>query len=170
MENVVETAQEVMSTLDGDLTRTATKHTATYITDKIKQLKGGKDKDAIIRGYEELINSLLEDKSELERIARSYKELYEGVEISAENLEYLQNTIRSAIKILSNFGVQSQQNDIAMESLVQLISLDTLRTMQLLGFNYKKAIGEPLTELCADKIKSLGDSNNAKTTQKNRKR
>ena len=27
----------------------------------------------------------------------------------------------------------------------ELISVDTLKTMQLLGFNYKAAIGEPLT-------------------------
>ncbi|MGE7915563.1 hypothetical protein [Lysinibacillus xylanilyticus] len=169
MENILESAQEIMSSLDNELTRTATKNTATFISDKIKQLKGGKDKDAIIRGYEELINNLLEDKSELERIARSYKELYEGVEISSENLEYLQNTIRSAIQILGGLGVQSPQNDIAIESLVQLISLDTLKTMQLLGFNYKQAIGEPLTELCAEKIRSFGNVN-SKAQQGNRKR
>ena len=29
----------------------------------------------------------------------------------------------------------------------QLISKDTLKTMQLLGFNYKEAIGEPHTEI-----------------------
>lgn len=28
--------------------------------------------------------------------------------------------------------------------------------MQLLGFNYKAAIGEPLTEICANAIASLG--------------
>ncbi|MEK4387527.1 hypothetical protein MKZ25_17425 [Solibacillus sp. FSL W7-1464] len=169
MESVIESAQELITGLDSDLTRTATKNTATFIADKMRQLKGGRDKEAIIRGYEELINSLLEDKSELERIARSYKELYDGVEISAENLEYLQNTIRSAIHILSGFGVQSPQNAQATESIVQLISLDTLRTMQLLGFNYKKAIGEPLTELCAEKIRGFGNSNN-KTQQSNRKK
>lgn len=164
----MDSAKEIVSTLNGDLTRTATKHTATYISDRIKQLKSGKDKDDIIRGYEELINNLLEDKSELERIARSYKELYEGVEISAENLEYLQNTIRSTISILSDFGVPSQKNDGAVESLIKLISLDTLKTMQLLGFNYKRAIGEPLTELCAEKIRGLGNSN-PKAKQHNRK-
>lgn len=28
--------------------------------------------------------------------------------------------------------------------------------MQLLGFNYKAAIGEPLTELCSNAISSIG--------------
>ena len=31
------------------------------------------------------------------------------------------------------------------EQIKELISVDTLKTMQLLGFNYKSAIGEPLT-------------------------
>lgn len=31
------------------------------------------------------------------------------------------------------------------EQIKELISVDTLKTMQLIGFNYKSAIGEPLT-------------------------
>ena len=38
----------------------------------------------------------------------------------------------------------------------KLISVDTLKAMQLIGFNYKKAIGEPLTELCSATIISFG--------------
>lgn len=41
----------------------------------------------------------------------------------------------------------------SIEQLVDLIQVDTLRTMQLLGFNYREAIGEPLTELVANSIK-----------------
>ena len=43
----------------------------------------------------------------------------------------------------------------AIESFKMLISKDVLKTMQLLGFNYKEAIGIPLTELCANKINSF---------------
>lgn len=34
--------------------------------------------------------------------------------------------------------------------------------MQLLGFNYKAAIGEPLTELCANKIRQFGEIGKSK--------
>ena len=37
---------------------------------------------------------------------------------------------------------------------------DTLKSMQLLGFNYKAAIGEPLTQLCANAITVWGNKNN----------
>lgn len=38
--------------------------------------------------------------------------------------------------------------------------IDTLKSMQLLGFNYKAAIGEPLTQLCANAITGWGNKNN----------
>ena len=45
----------------------------------------------------------------------------------------------------------------SFEVFKDLISVDTLKTMQLLGFNYKAAIGEPLTKLCAEAITNIGN-------------
>lgn len=43
--------------------------------------------------------------------------------------------------------------DVAMyQQLKELICVDVLKAIQLLGFNYKEAIGEPLTQLCANAI------------------
>lgn len=42
------------------------------------------------------------------------------------------------------------------EQLKELINVDTLKALQLLGFNYKAAIGEPLTQVCAGTLSSLG--------------
>lgn len=47
----------------------------------------------------------------------------------------------------------------SFEQLKELISVDTLKTMQLLGFNYKAAIGEPLTRLCSEAISNLTKKN-----------
>lgn len=58
----------------------------------------------------------------------------------------------------------------SMEQLKALISVDTLKTMQLLGFNYKAAIGEPLTQICSKAILSLADKKSSSTTSINRKR
>jgi len=38
------------------------------------------------------------------------------------------------------------------EQLKELINIDIFKSIQLLGFNYKAAIGEPLTQLCANTI------------------
>lgn len=47
------------------------------------------------------------------------------------------------------------------EQMKELISVDTLKAVQLLGFNYKAAIGEPLTQLCADAILSKAKFKNS---------
>ena len=41
-----------------------------------------------------------------------------------------------------------------LEQIKSLLSVETLTIMQLLGFNYKRAIGEPLTLLLQKTIES----------------
>lgn len=50
------------------------------------------------------------------------------------------------------------------EQIKELINVDTLKAIQLLGFNYKAAIGEPLTQLCADAILSKASNSKEKVT------
>lgn len=47
----------------------------------------------------------------------------------------------------------------------ELINVDILKAMQLLGFNYKAAIGEPLTDLCAKSIRSIGSKGKGSALQ-----
>ena len=54
------------------------------------------------------------------------------------------------------------------EQIKELISIDTLKVMQLLGFNYKSAIGEPLTQICAKTISSLVDKKKSSTNYNNK--
>jgi hypothetical protein len=44
-----------------------------------------------------------------------------------------------------------QENKGKLDLLIGLLNKDVLKTLQLLGFNYKEAIGIPFTELCASK-------------------
>ena len=88
-----------------------------------------------------------------------------------EDIEYLQQTVSKVLDLL--IGVQildinSEDETVqekvkaqigAVNGIKGLISKDVLKTMQLLGFNYKAAIGEPLTELCANKIKGVANYN-----------
>lgn len=54
--------------------------------------------------------------------------------------------------------------------IVKLIDKDVLKTMQLLGFNYKDAIGQPLTDLCRDYINSKSISNSYQNKAKKTRR
>lgn len=127
---------------------------------KVAQAKEIKKEEERQIVYEEIINSLLQDKMELEMVAREYKDLYEKVTISDEDIEHLQKTIQHLVGILGSISPEVSENEGNIELLVNLINKDTLKTMQLLGFNYKEAIGQPLTEASANAIqRHLGGNN-----------
>ena len=83
------------------------------------------------------------------------------------NLEEAETKLKSFgnIKTTKQAWEEQRRQVESYEQLKELISVDTLNTMQLLGFNYKAAIGEPLTEICANAISKLGN----KTTVSKRK-
>ena len=117
----------------------------------IKTVKEEKERDS---KYEEIINGLLSKNQELLYIAQTYKSEYERVNISDEDIKQLKSTARRVINLMNSYTDEEEDTQ-SLESLVELIDIDTLKTMQLLGFNYKEAIGKPLTELCANQIKGL---------------
>lgn len=145
------------------LTETVSRNSISWVTNRVEMAKNTKEVETQRIIYEEIINNLISDKSDLEFIARSYKDAYERVTISDDDIEHLQNTIRHVIDIL--YLEESEK----IETFVKLINKDTLKTMQLLGFNYKEAIGQPLTELCANKISKFSDKNSKQTGSNKRK-
>lgn len=112
--------------------------------------------------------SFLKKRSEALRIAQAYKAELERVQISDDDIQRLDATIARVLEIFVSMQSGGEEPSspnataVAFDQFRQLISADTLRTMQLLGFNYKAAIGEPLTELCANKIKQLSGGSKAK--------
>lgn len=154
--------------LGSSLAVLAAKGTASAVATKVKAIKGDKDAASVRAAYDELVDELLEERSEALRIAQAYKAELERVQISDDDIQSLDATIARVLEIFvsmqSDGEEPSSPNATAMAfgQFRQLISADTLRTMQLLGFNYKAAIGEPLTELCANKIKQFGSGSKAK--------
>ncbi|MFK3988674.1 hypothetical protein [Exiguobacterium mexicanum] len=121
--------------------------------------------------YEETINQFQQANADLENIARAYKDLYEQVVISDKDIEFLNATLRSALEIFRGFGDFKESDVEAWDSLISLVNKDLLKSMQLLGFNYKEAIGVPLTEACASYITSkLGPISTATNQAKGKRR
>ena len=152
---------ETIVNLGTELTKLAIKGTATAVTKKITAIKNEKNIKTIRKVYDEIINELIQERDEAVRIAQSYKSELDRVVISDKDIEHLHNTISRLLEILKKlFPVSGIDGDDSgglemFEQLKELINMDTLKTMQLLGFNYKAAIGEPLTVLCANAISSL---------------
>lgn len=139
------------------LTELAVKGTATAVSSKIRAIKEEKNVEKIRSTYDEIINELLNEREEAVRIAQAYKSELEKVVISDEDIQRLHNTVSRILEIikksqmasveyLGEEAVEAVENQVkSYEQIKELISVDTLKTMQLLGFNYKAAIGEPLT-------------------------
>lgn len=158
--------------LGASLSTLALKGTAAVVHGKVEALKTSKDVNNVRTAYNEIISELLEERNEAVLIAQTYKQELDRVSISDEDIEYLQNTVAKVIDIISTFQAASAFGDNpnkvgkaraaidAANNLKNLISKDVLKTMQLLGFNYKAAIGEPLTQLCANAVLGLGNRPN----------
>lgn len=155
-----------IATLGTELTSYAVKGTVSAVSTKVKSIKNEKNIEKLKNNYDEIISELLEEREDIVRIAQTYRAELEKVEISDSDIEHLHSTIETVLDILAGF-LGDEQVD-AIKPLKDLINVDTLKTMQLLGFNYKDAIGLPLTKLCANAIENLGNksSNNKNKNKK----
>ncbi|WRK54183.1 hypothetical protein SD457_03850 [Coprobacillaceae bacterium CR2/5/TPMF4] len=92
----------------------------------------------------------MQKELKLIRIAQVYRNEIEKYEIDDEDIEHLHNTVEMVLDIIKEMspGVNLEM----YQQLKKLISVDVLKAIQLLGFNYKVAIGEPLTTICSQAI------------------
>lgn len=147
----------------------AAKGTATTVANKFQAIRSKKDIEEVCNSYEEIINELVAERAQAISIANAYESELKRYEITDEDIDHLQKTIGSALDILNSF---SPDSDIAnLEQFKSLVSVNTLKAMQLLGFDYKRAIGDPLTEVCADAIRmKLGQKGAIQTKTNSKKR
>ena len=138
--------------LSASLSELAVKGTATAISNRVKAVKTEKDAAVIRATYDEIINELLNEREEAVRIAQAYKSELDRVQISDEDIANLHNTVSRILELVKDEN-NTQQIE-SYEKMKELISIDTLKSMQLLGFNFKYAIGEPLTMLIRNMIMS----------------
>ena len=141
-----------MVELGVNLTELAVKGTVSSVGTKIKAIKMEKNLEIVKNKYEEIINELISEREEAIRIAQTYKGEIERYHISDEDINHLHETVERVLDLLKKMSPKTDVD--SFRQFKELINIDTLQAMQLLGFNYKAAIGEPLTELCASVILS----------------
>jgi hypothetical protein len=146
----------ILSTMGTALSNLAVKQTVYSINSKISTMKNEYDVNTVRKQYNEMIDELISERGEAIRIAQVYKNEIDRIQINDEDIEHLQNTVSRIIDVFKERDPEKPMDTFVQ--LKELINADTLKTMQLLGFNFKTAIGEPLTELCANSISSLKKS------------
>lgn len=162
-------ASTIVSSFAPALVTLVSDQTTKWVETRIAASKDSKNADQVRATYDEIVNKLLSERAEAIRIAQEYQSEIERIHISDDDIAQLHSTIDRLVDLVEVFvpaGDESQRQ--AVEVIKELINADTLRTLQLLGFNFKEAIGVPLTRLCAEKISSVGKSNVSKAKQGHR--
>ncbi|SHH02619.1 DNA phosphorothioation-dependent restriction protein DptG [Anaerosphaera aminiphila DSM 21120] len=149
---------KILIELGIELAKIISKQTITTISDKVKKVKASGDKDGIILELESIIDELISDKRSLIEIAQKYEELTSFQKITDEDVQYITQSLMPVIEELLEKAMNFNQSSTSTEELQQLmgiikpiISVETFNVLQMLGFNFRDAIGQPLTDL----IKSL---------------
>lgn len=147
-----------LQSLGVELGEVALRNAAGTVADKIRAVKARKQDQETIAELEEIVNGLLADKSELLRIARAYEQELVAQQISRQDIEYIFQRLIPVLQALmassNNQSHDSASSKEVIDLVTPLLSVEVVTILQLLGFNFKKAIGEPLTELVAQFISS----------------
>ncbi len=135
------------------LGETVVRNTAGAIASRIQTLTAKKNDREPINELEEIIYSLIGDKSELGRIAQAYEQELVAQQISKKDIEYITERFIPVLKDLINQTSGGENTatttniEQAIDALTPLLSVEMMTVLQLVGFNFKRAIGEPLTLL-----------------------
>ena len=136
---------EVTSML-ANLGELAARNTASAVNTRIRAVRAQKKHEQTVSELEDIIDELLEDRSELLRIARALQEQLVAERISPDEIRYITDTLIPTLENL--LEVSGQDDGPASEAITAaktLVSTEMLTVLQLFGFNFKAAIGEPLT-------------------------
>lgn len=98
------------------LTEAAIRNSATKVYDKVQVAKLKENKEETISILEEQINLLINDKNEIEGIARQYQEMYEKTSVSEDDIAYIKKSFDQMLSIL---GIEDNEE--------QNEALDTLK-------------------------------------------
>lgn len=144
----------VISQLIANLASVSAKNTASRIADKLKANRSNKDKDAQIAELRSMVNELVDEKSEAIEIARAFQEKLVSQSIDQDQIEFITGTVIPTVEKVARDtkGAGDRQTVQMLEVLKSLLRPEMLQVMQILGFNYSEAIGQPLTRFIAHKI------------------
>lgn len=137
----------------GQLATITIRNTATIVHDKMVTSKAKKNDKETIAELADIIQELLNDKQDLQMISESLKDELVSQKLSDEDLTFIAETVVPTIEKVVPNNNEKMLTDI--DKIKPLLSRNTLNVLQTLGFNFKRGIGEPLTDLLNSVIKGM---------------
>ncbi|MFI5954375.1 hypothetical protein [Cryptosporangium sp. NPDC051539] len=143
----------------------AAQNGAASVFDRIRTRKATKQHQETIAELEEIVNDLLDDKAQLVRIAQGFEQELVAQRIADSDVEYI---IQNVIPVLEEAMRGSEGAAVAqaqIDVIKSILSVETVKVMQLIGFNFRQAIGEPLTTLVSQLILSRAAPSTAQAAE-----
>lgn len=126
------------------LAEVGARNAASTVANQIGAFRARKQDQGVINDLIELVNDLVEDKNELIGIARAYEQELVAQRISESEISYITTQLIPVVEKLAGFSGDRNAVE-AIDAIKSLVTVETLTIMQLVGFNFRQAIGEPLT-------------------------
>lgn len=134
----------------------AARNAAGAVLDRITAAKARKKTEETVNALEEIVGELLADKAELTLIAQSLDDQLVAQRLTEDDVAYITENLLPVIQQLTSDSTGSGGGEELKEIVGPLLSKETLTILQLIGFNFKEAIGTPLTELVSQYIAAQG--------------
>lgn len=141
----------VLTPIIAELAVVAGRTSVGAIRDRIHAAEATKNDREVIAAQSEIINDLIADKNDLVRLGDSLREQFVAQQIGPEELGWVSTKL---VPLLERWTVEAAEDDEAkekakkaLEYVKELLDPELLQLAQALGFNYKYAIGEALSEL-----------------------
>jgi len=148
-----------LQALSAQLAASAVRNSARAVTEKIGALRAAKhDRDTVVE-LEEIITTLISDKTEVIQIAQAFEEQLVSQRISEQDIDYVTANVVPLVRKLAEASDSAEETEKTIALLEPVLSVETLKILQVLGFNFRKAIGEPLTDLVSAMLQAQRPTN-----------
>ena len=117
------------------------------VVSKISAIRARKLDQAAMNELIELVNDLIADKNELIGLATAFEQELVAQRISNNDITYITTKLLPVVEQLSGFAGDDHEAREAVDAIKSLVTAETLTILQLVGFNFRRALGEPLTTL-----------------------
>jgi len=138
------------------LTELAARGTVSGIRTRITASKAARRDQETIQVLEEIIDELLSERSELLRIAKKFESVLVAERISDDEIEFVAGQLGPKLEELLGMAGSSYDPGEVRAMLELVVSRESITILQVLGFNFREAVGRPLTDLLARAIESQG--------------
>ena len=136
-----------LSLVTAQLAEVIARNAASGVASRVGAIRARKLDQEAMNELIELVNDLIADKNELIGIATAYEQELVAQRISDKDIAYITTTLLPVVEEVAGLAGEGEQTREALDAVKSLVTPEMLTIMQLVGFNFRRAIGEPLTTL-----------------------